>query len=323
MSPPPLERLSCTQCGGGLTGGLDADALTCGQGHRFPVVNGIPRFVPRESYADSFGFQWNKFARLQLDSHNGTDFSEARFRDITGWSAEQLRGRSALEAGCGAGRFAEITSRRYGADLVAFDLSNAVEACRANLSPDPPLVVQASIYEAPFRARDFDFVYCIGVIQHTPDPLRSVRCLCALVKAGGHIGLWIYENDWKSYVGTLGFKRLLRPLVSRWSRSAQMRFCRALVAAFFPLVRALRPLGWLGRALTRLTPVAAAHIASVPLTPADLREWVLLDTFDMYASAFDQPQRFEDVARVLEEEGFEDIRRHPHGGLAVTARRRG
>jgi SAM-dependent methyltransferase len=319
-----LDRLACPACLGALreepSAGDGESSLRCESGHLYPVRGGIPRFVPVDPYAGSFGFQWNAFARLQLDSHNGTRFSAERFRDITGWTPEDLRGRSVLEAGCGAGRFAEVT-RGYGAALVALDLSSAVEACRANLSPDPPLVVQASIAEPPFPAGSFDVVYCIGVLQHTPDPLGYVRALCRLVKPGGRVGLWIYENDWKSYVGTLGFKRLLRPLVSRWRRERQMAFCRALTAACFPLVRLFRPLGLAGRALTRLLPVAAAHLTRVPLGPADLREWVLLDTFDMYASAYDQPQRFGDVARVLEAEGFVDVRRHPHGGVSVTARR--
>jgi SAM-dependent methyltransferase len=320
-----LDRLGCPVCRLPLAEQPAAESgeasLRCASGHVHPVRGHIPRFVPADTYAGSFGYQWNAFAHLQLDSKNGTDFSESRFRDITGWGPDDLRGRSVLEAGCGAGRFAEIVWRKFGADLVAFDLSSAVEACRANLSPDPPLVVQGSIGEPPFPDASFDFVYCIGVLQHTPDPLGYVRRLCRLVKPGGRIGLWIYENDWKSYVGTLGFKRLLRPLVCRWPRERQMSFCRALTAACLPLVRVLRPLGLPGRALTRLLPVAAAHLVDVPLGPRDLREWVLLDTFDMYASAYDQPQRFGDVARVLVEEGFSEVRRHPHGGVSVTARR--
>ena len=42
-------------------------------------------------------------------------------------------------------------------------------------------------------------------------------------------------------MGTLGFKRLLRPLVSRWPRARQLAFSRALTRAFFPGVRVLRP----------------------------------------------------------------------------------
>lgn len=316
-----LAIMACPECASALT--RETDRLVCAQGHAHPIREGIPRFVPTQAYAGSFGFQWKTLGRLQLDSVNGTSFSAARFRDITGWGDADLRGRLVLDAGCGAGRFAEVVARQFGADLVAFDLSDAVEACRENLMPDPPLVCQASIYATPFRPRSFDFVYCIGVIQHTPDPIQSIRSLARLVRPGGRIGLWIYEADWKSYVGTLGFKRLLRPMVSRWPRARQLAFSRALTRTFFPAVRVLRPLGLAGKAGTRLLPVAAGHLLELPLTNEQLREWVLLDTFDMYASAYDQPQRYPAVARVLAEEGFTDITRHPHGAVAVTGRRPG
>lgn len=36
-------------------------------GRRYPIVAGVPRFVPPENYAETFGFQWRTFARTQLD----------------------------------------------------------------------------------------------------------------------------------------------------------------------------------------------------------------------------------------------------------------
>ena len=31
-----------------------------------------------DEYHDNFGYQWNRFNKLQLDSHNGSDESEGR-----------------------------------------------------------------------------------------------------------------------------------------------------------------------------------------------------------------------------------------------------
>jgi SAM-dependent methyltransferase len=329
VTPAAIETLRCPTCAAPLrlavasaNGEIETGMLACGSEHCFEVRQGIPRFVPPDSYADSFGFQWKTFARLQLDSYNGTDFSFARFRAITGWSAEDLKGRKVLDAGCGAGRFAEVVAHRLGADLYAFDLSAATEACRENLMPHPPFVCQASIYTPPFAEGTFDFVYSIGVIQHTPDPHAAIVSLCRLVKPGGSIALWIYEQDWKSFVGTLGFKRLLRPLVSRLERRKQLAFSRALAALFFPVVWPLRRLGTAGKLVMRLLPVASGHLVGIPLSKEDFRTWVLLDTFDMYASTYDQPQTFQAVADTLRNAGFQDIERRPHGGVAVTARRK-
>ena len=312
---------ACPACRGDLSPA--GAGLRCATGHEYPVVAGIPRFVPSQEYSGSFGYQWKAFAKLQLDSYNGTRFSEERFRAITGWERRDLEGKRVLDAGCGAGRFAEVASRVFGAWVTAVDLSEAVEACRENLMPDPPAVCQASIYEMPFRDGAFDFVYSIGVIQHTPDPARAIRSLCRMVKPGGMLALWIYEVDWKTYLGTTGFKYLLRPIVSRLPRAGQLAFVKALTAVFTPVARMAKPLGLPGRIVMRCLPVSCAHLQSVPLSPSDFRSWVFLDTFDMYTPAHDHPQRFGRVARILTEEGFTDIRRMPHGGVAIRASRSG
>lgn len=288
--------------------------------HRYPVKAGIPRFVPSKNYADSFGYQWNKYARLQLDSCNGTSFSRDRFFSITGWSPSELSGRKVLDVGCGAGRFAEI-ALAAGAEVTAMDLSQAVEACKANLGSSPHLeVVQASIYEMPFRPASFDLVYSIGVIQHTPDPKRSVMEICRMVKPGGQIGLWIYERDWKSYVGTVGFKYLFRPFTANMSRQQVEKFSNALESLCWPVNRIARRCGLPGKIFMRMLPVASAYLQEVPLNDEDFREWVRLDTFDMYSPAHDHPQKFSTVASWLQEAGFTDVRRHPHGGISITAR---
>jgi 2-polyprenyl-3-methyl-5-hydroxy-6-metoxy-1,4-benzoquinol methylase/uncharacterized protein YbaR (Trm112 family) len=316
-----LNLLVCPACGSPLEGkeDLSPSCLVCrAQGHVYPLRNGIPRFVDPGNYADSFGFQWNRFSRVQLDSYNGTTFSEDRFRLITGWTPSDLAGRLVLDAGCGAGRFSEV-ALKYGAQLVAFDLSEAVDASQTNLVPAEPLICQASIYELPFAPASFDYVYCIGVVQHTPDPVASVRALARMVKPGGQIGLWIYERDWKSFVGTVGFKYLLRPIFSRLPRSKQFSICSAMVNLFYPILAFCRKHGAFGKTIMRLLPVSSAHLQSVPLSPEDFKTWVLLDTFDMYSPAFDQPQTYSKIAGLLAQENFENIRRHPHGGISITA----
>ncbi|HXA92727.1 MAG TPA: hypothetical protein VNU73_05725, partial [Steroidobacteraceae bacterium] len=82
-------------------------ALACPACDReFPVVSGIPRFVPRENYASGFGLEWTRHARTQYDSYSGLKVSEQRFFAQTGWPHD-LRGEVILEVGSGSGRFTE------------------------------------------------------------------------------------------------------------------------------------------------------------------------------------------------------------------------
>lgn len=328
MQKNNLDILICPRCGSSFYlseathNSNYTSALKCAaNGHIYPIKNSIPRFVHSENYAESFGFQWQKFSKVQLDSYNHTNFSEERFRLITGWTEVDLAGKLVLDAGCGAGRFSEIILKYFGR-LVAIDVSDAVDACHENLSPTEPLICQASIYEMPFPTSSFDYVYCIGVVQHTPDPAETIRALCKMVKPDGEIGLWIYERDWKSYIGTLGFKYALRPIMSRLSRSHQYAISNTLVNLFFPVASISKSRGFFGKLIMRLLPIASAHIQSVPLSDEDFKTWVLLDTFDMYSPAYDKPMTFIAVARLLAESGFEKIQRHPHGGIAITASRK-
>jgi hypothetical protein len=77
----------------------------------------------------------------------------------------------------------------------------------------------------------------------------------------------------------------------------------------------------LGKFVMRMLPVACAHLQSIPLSPEDFREWVRLDTFDMYSPAHDHPQRFCTVKSWLENAGFEVDPRHPHGAVSITGTR--
>src|SRR5262245_4437144 len=163
----------------------DIAAIGCASCHAcFPVRGGIPRFVPDDQYARSFGFQWNKFRRTQLDSHTGLPLSANRLFHVTQWPRD-LRGLRILEAGSGAGRFTEVLVAT-GATLFSFDLSSAVEANYESNGAAPNLsLFQGSIYDIPLPEDYFDKVMCLGVLQHTPDPERSFACLARHVKPGG------------------------------------------------------------------------------------------------------------------------------------------
>ena len=90
-----LDILVCPKCKSSLRllddysgdfdiedGGLECTACAA----TFPIINGIPRFVPVENYASSFGLQWNKFRTEQLDSVNGSTISKDRFYSVTEWN---------------------------------------------------------------------------------------------------------------------------------------------------------------------------------------------------------------------------------------------
>lgn len=271
--------------------------------HRYPVHNGIPRFVPESNYADNFGMQWNQFRQTQLDSHSGQSISADRFWLATNWSPSDLKDQWVLDAGCGAGRFAEV-ALKAGARLVALDYSSAVDACYANLKHYPNLhVVQGDIYALPFAQGAFPFVYSLGVLQHTPDVAKSFAALPPMVQAGGRLCVDYY---WKRFRTMLHAKYLLRPFTKRMAQPKLFSLLQRWVPGLLVISQTLGRVPLLGRGLKRLVPVAD-YSNDHPLTAKQLEEWALLDTFDMLAPAYDNPQTATTARRWFEEAKFVNI----------------
>jgi SAM-dependent methyltransferase len=297
---------------------LPREASVCpGCGREYPIVRGIPRFVASDQYVENFGWQWDRFRRTQIDQFNGTSESEARFRRETEWQPKDLPGELMLDAGCGAGRFSAIAAS-WGARVVAVDLAGAaVEACLRNMHALglQVLVIQASLFDLPFKPGTFDRIFSLGVLQHTPDPPRLIRELPTLLKPGGALAYWIYERRWYQF---LHLKYALRPLTRRLSPRVNFGLATALVSGLFP-VTALMSKVPLVRETLRFMPVAARHLWG-RLSLRQQWEWAVLDTLDWYGPGYDFPQEEPKVLELLRASGLEDVRRAPAPGLAVVGK---
>jgi 2-polyprenyl-3-methyl-5-hydroxy-6-metoxy-1,4-benzoquinol methylase len=310
-----LHVLACPQCSTPLTLNATQTAADCdvlagtlaceARRHEFPIEDSIPRFVPRDNYAASFGYQWNCFKREQLDSENGTNLSTARFFGETGWSTEWLAGKWVLDAGCGAGRFLDVASNS-GAEVVGMDISSAIDAARANLSGRKNLhFVQASIYEPPFRAESFDGCYCIGVVQHTPDPQLAMRTLPRFLRPKGRIAITAYERKpWTLLYG----KYLLRPITKRLDKQTLLTGIKGVMPVLFPVTNLLFRLPVLGKLFMFAIPVAN-YVHEPALTSEQRYDWAVLDTFDMLSPQYDQPRTQQEVEEALSSAGVINLKR--------------
>ena len=292
----PLDEYVCPAC---RAPSLRADgaALRCaGCGAAYLVTYGIPRFVAVKNYSSSFGLQWNRHRRTQLDSYVGKPISENRLFATTGWP-QKMPGARVLEAGSGAGRFTEILCRT-GATVYSFDYSSAVDANAMNNGACPNLrLFQGDILAIPLPEASFDHVLCLGVLQHTPDPKRSFLSLARYVSTGGDIVIDVYR---RSVAALLQWKYVLRPLTRRIQAEKLYRCIEAIVPPLVGPTRWLRRVA--GRAGARLSPIV--EYSHLGLTPAQNVEWAVLDTFDMYAPAYDRPQTAAEVRRWFAEAGL-------------------
>jgi hypothetical protein len=93
-----------------------------------------------------------------------------------------------------------------------------------------------------------------------------------------------------------------------------------IVPPLLVLSRAVGSIPVLGRVLRRAIPVAN-YAGMYPLDSRQLQEWALLDTFDMLAPEYDQPQRARDVQRWLDAAGLTDQQLLRPGHLVARGRK--
>ena len=285
-------------------GQIQKGELICSlDGRRVPIRGCIPRFHEGGEYVASFGKQWNRFRRTQIDKFNGTSLSRDRFYAGTRWRAEEIQGTRVLEVGCGAGRFTQILLDA-GAVVYAVDYSSSVLACLENNAPQPNLcVIQADLYRMPLRPGSFDFVFCYGVLQHTPDPRESFMSLVPYLKPGGRLAIDVYRKGW--VLAPYKSKYLYRPITKRIPPDLLFRAVQWYVPKWLPLDTLIKRVPYVGSALGMLIP--CWNYSYLPLTKEQQREWAVLDTFDALASRHDSPQTFEKVEAWFRQAGLEEI----------------
>jgi SAM-dependent methyltransferase len=285
LLPSTLEYLRCTTCARQLR--RENDELTCGE-HRFPIRDGIPRFVVDDGYAGNFSFEWQIHNRTQIDDESHHE-SEETFALKTGFQPAELKGKRVLDVGVGAGRFADIAAR-WGAHVVGVDLSFAVEAARINLERYPTAqVIQADIFNLPFTDGSFDFVFSVGVLHHTPDCHAAFAALPRLLRPGGQIAIWLYN----SYADNLRVNESYRRIAQRLPRRVLYGLSHLAVPGYYlyriPVLRSI-----------------LHHVLPTPSMHENWR-WRVLDTYDWYSPTYQSRHSYPEVFQWFKEANLKDI----------------
>ncbi len=218
---PSANDADCARC---MTYEIEAGILSCSCRMMYPVAEGIPRILPdalgelddfSERYKEylirdgvltgshkfkrsehalslqkktkaSFGYQWLRF--------NANDALEDRtvFLSDSQLSGEAIQNKLVLDAGCGMGRYTAVAAG-MGAEIIGLDLSKSVLKAYEKTRPYPfAHIIQADIMRLPFRNGQFDVIYSLGVLHHTPEPRQAFLQLAKRLKANGIISAWLY-----------------------------------------------------------------------------------------------------------------------------------
>jgi len=315
--PERWPEFCCPTHGVSLTD--ERNSLCCPLGERFPVKDGIPRFVPQETYADAFGVQWKRYRLTQLDSYSGVPITLNRIRRCLGerlW--DNLTGKHVLECGCGAGRFTEILLQR-GALVTSLDLSDAVEANQQNFPWSPThRIAQADILQLPFRPRQFDIVFCLGVIPFTPRPEATIVALSKQMKSGGTLVIDHFTHSVSEFTKVAG---IVRFFLKRLPPKEGLRWTERLVNFFLPLHKSVRRSRAAQVVLSRVSPVLCYYHTLPQLNDEMQYQFALLDTHNFLTCWYRRLRTRTQIERTLKSLGLIDVV-CSYGGNGVEARGR-
>jgi SAM-dependent methyltransferase len=239
-----LPLLACPKTHAPLRLSADGAVLVSADGaNRYPVIDGIPRLFGEETrltqvLKENWGYKWEI-------NEDILDYQENLFWDNMPpqLTSEFFKGKTVLEACCGAGVPDKAIAEAGARLVVGFDVSRAVEiAWRRTATLDRNFFVQTDLFDMPFRRASFDVVICLAALHHLVSPADGFALLKTMVRPGGTMIIWVYAYEGTAFVRH--FVEPMRRLVCRiMPRPALNEISRGFALALWLANRSYRFLG--------------------------------------------------------------------------------
>jgi SAM-dependent methyltransferase len=159
------------------------------------------------------------------------DTSEMLFREwIHPNRIEDFAAKTVLDAGCGGGHHLRFVAP-FAEEVVGIDLSCAELAGERTRHLSNVSTVAGDIARVDL-GRQFDVVYCIGVLHHTDDPSATFQNLARHVKSGGRLIVWVYGHE-GNFLNRAVVEPLKRALYGRWPRPVLLALAHLLTLLLY------------------------------------------------------------------------------------------
>ena len=146
---------------------------------------------------------------------------------------EDFRDMDVLECGCGGGQhIAEVAP--YAKSVTAVDLNTVDIAIARNEGRDNIELMDADLVTLDL-GKQFDIVYCIGVIHHTDDPDKVFERIYQHCKPGGKVIIWTYSAEGNAMV-RYGVEPVRKLFLKNISRNSLLRLSKVITALLYPLI---------------------------------------------------------------------------------------
>ena len=328
---------------------IQSGIIACKNGHPFPIVDYIPRMLPDAFYGlDSFIEEFRHLLPMEQIAKRMRDRAMSRFISIQKSTKEsfayqwlrydveseeedreiflcdsqlsemELENKLILDAGCGMGRYTRIAGA-MGGEIFGVDLSQSTLKAYQKTKDNPCAhIMQADLLHLPFREKQFDIIYSLGVLHHTPDPRQAFLNLAHCLNDRGIMAIWVY--------GTAGNFRdfttnPLRDERRRYLKSDVLKRVHWLTVSLrekvFKAVRLLTTRMYLPLLYLLCYPLAA--LGKIPLlkylTASVHTDWRvrLQENFDWFSPRYQSHHTKEEVLGWFSEVRLNDITLLKHG----------
>jgi ubiquinone/menaquinone biosynthesis C-methylase UbiE len=176
-----------------------------GESAKYPITNGIPRFVltkdrDQRQTSDSFAFKWKLVNTYSSTARNETFRSwlikRYGFRNVEEMRSYFSNRRMILDAGCGSGfSSSQWLTPSNPSQWIGVDISEAIDVAQEKLGALPNThFIQADISQMPFRKCSFDTIFAEGSLHHTPSTEGALKALAPLLGLGGEFLFYVYRK---------------------------------------------------------------------------------------------------------------------------------
>jgi ubiquinone/menaquinone biosynthesis C-methylase UbiE len=149
------------------------------------------------------------------------DYEESQKHWTLFYSADEIRGKSVLDAGCGTGIFSIIFARNEASRVTGIDISEGSLGTARSLQNQFGLqnitFRKEDMLQLPFPDAIFDIVWAWGTVHHTTDPLKAVEELIRVLKNGGSLLLAVYTRTRLTFLHEMIRKTLIRTPRKTWT----------------------------------------------------------------------------------------------------------
>lgn len=140
---------------------------------------------------DDFGEQWTEYTKNR-GFYASVEALESLFGPLL--DKKELIGKKIADVGAGTGRYTQLFHRVGVGEIIAIEPSASYKILKSNTQGiDNINCLKATAEEIPNQ--NFDWVFCIGVLQFIPDPVPALKAMGKALGPQGRIFIWVYGEE--------------------------------------------------------------------------------------------------------------------------------